>query len=88
MKAEVRNQKDLEVSFTNPLAPNGKPIQMKEVIIAAVPENKSVWYDSYGACLPGNSTVRQTVYGHLTAEDARIIGETLIRAADIAEGKV
>ena len=30
----------------------------------------------------------QSVYGHITAEDARILGETLIKAAEIAEGKL
>ena len=57
-----------------------------EVIIQARKGKHDVWFDSYDKALMDPGT--QSVYGHITAEDARILGETLIKAADVAEGKL
>ena len=61
-----------------------------EVIIQASKGKHGVWFDSYDKALAemNSDTKTQSVYGHMTAEDARILGETLIKAAEIAEGKL
>lgn len=61
-----------------------------EVIIQARKGKHDVWFDSCDKVLAemDPDTEIQSVYGNITAEDARILGETLIKAADIAEGKL
>ena len=88
MKAEVAVSEDfLRVELTDFKNSAGYlQSHIGEVIIQARKGKHDVWFDSYDRALTDSGT--QSVYGHITAEDARSLGETLIKAADIAEGKL
>jgi len=88
MKAEVEVSEDhLSVRLSDFRRVGGYlQSHIGEVIIQARKGKHDVWFDSYDRALMDSGT--QGVYGHITAEDARILGETLIKAADIAEGKL
>lgn len=92
MKAEVEvSEGFLRVELTDFKNSAGYPqSHIGEVIIQAHNGKHAVWFDSYDKALAemDPDTEIQSVYGHITAEDARILGETLIKAADIAEGKL
>ena len=88
MKAEVAVSEDYLSVRLSDFRRVGGYLQshIGEVIIQARKGKHDVWFDSYDRALTDSGT--QSVYGHITAEDARILGETLIKAADIAEGKL
>lgn len=88
MKAEVEVSEDhLSVRLSDFRRVGGYlQSHIGEVIIQARKGKHDVWFDSYDKALMDSDT--QSVYGHITAEDARILGETLIKAAEIAEGKL
>ena len=92
MKAEVEVSEDYLSVRLSDFRRVGGYLQshIGEVIIQARKGKHDVWFDSYDKALAemNSDTKTQSVYGHITAEDARILGETLIKAADIAERKL
>ena len=92
MKAEVEvSEGFLRVELTDFKNKTGhSQTHIGEVIIQARKGKHDVWFISHDKVLAtaDPDTEIQSVYGHITAEDARILGETLIKATEIAEGKL
>ena len=82
MKADLseNNRRGFWVEYNDIRDTNNKLVNsLSTFIIATSAAGTHVWIDTYG-----NDNL-MTTHGHLTPEDARILGETLIKAADIIE---
>lgn len=82
MKADLSeySRRGFWVEYNDIRDTNNKPVtSLSTFIIATSASGTHVWIDTY------SNDKTMTTYGHLTSEDARILGETLIKAADIID---